>query len=82
MSEITICWCAFAAAVLAKDYLLPEQAFGLVETGKRQTRLSKSDIPDIIAMRKNKVPWAEIGEIYGVDKAVACRMMKGGATSC
>lgn len=79
MDEVRICWAAFGVALMADQYLLPEQAFDYLESGgKRQAKLRFSDIPDIIAMRKDGVTWGAIGEIYDVNQSAVYRLVKRG----
>lgn len=67
---------ALQIALLASDYITPEQAMLTVGIAKvreqtgtpRRGRFTKQDIESIMLMRERGWTWRELGEIYGASR--------------
>lgn len=69
-------WLAFAVALMSERFLLPEGCFAqLVHGPLRKTYITDQDKADMVIMHETMY-YAEIADIYGVNKATVCRIVK------
>ena len=72
-------YCALAMAVLNKKFTV-ERALdfmcGVMTKHNNRCDLTDADTEDMIKLREQKVPYSEIGEMYGMDQSAVHRKVK------
>ncbi|CVK18501.1 hypothetical protein SPSPH_045730 [Sporomusa sphaeroides DSM 2875] len=72
-------WCAFALALISPKYTVEralDYVCGVTTQHNNRCDLTDSDTEDMIKLRKQKIPYSEIGEIYGMDQSAVHRRVK------
>lgn len=68
---------ALVLAILSERFLLPEYAWQKLENPNiKNFLISDDDKRDILKMRDKGMTYTEIQEIYGIDRAHICRIVK------
>lgn len=73
------CWCALALAIMSPNFITREMAFLSLDRGKigkYNIALTDDDFEDMVVMRKNRVTYQGIADIYGAEASCIFKRIK------